>query len=145
MLSGSEGNCIEYLHKSCLKGGEARVGLEQWLAKKQPPLVFQGGWWWWWGCLVMFVVWTMFVFCLWSDKILRSLAFLLICHDRRGLAWCLCSVTFMFTRNMPGQCLATPGRADGTRSASGCQGCFFFFLIILDKLLNIFELQLPHL
>lgn len=79
------------------------------------------------GCLVMFVVWTMFVFCLWSDESLRSLAFLLICHDRSGLAWCLCSVTFMFTRNMPGQCLATPGRADGTRSASGCQGCFFSF------------------
>lgn len=49
MLSRSEGNCIEYLHKSCLKGGEARVGLELWLAKKQPSLVCQGGWLWWWG------------------------------------------------------------------------------------------------
>lgn len=54
MLSGSEGNCIEYLHKSCLKGGEARVGLEQWLAKKQPPLVSRvdgGGGGGVWSCL----------------------------------------------------------------------------------------------
>lgn len=58
MLSGSEGNCIEYFHKSCVKEGQARVGLELWLAKKQPSLVFQGGWWWWWG------VWS----CLWFGR-----------------------------------------------------------------------------
>lgn len=119
----ARGIVLSYRHKSCLQGGEARAVVgEEAAVPRLPGLMVVVG-----GCLVMFVVWTVFVFCLWSDKILRSLVFLLFCHDWSGLARCLCSVTFMFTRNMPGQCLATPGRADGTRPASGCQGCFFSF------------------
>lgn len=125
----------------CLEGGMTRGRPKLWVAEKQHSLRSQGGRW-SRGCGTMFGHFCglddVHIFFLWSVKKMTGLVLVLICHDQSGLAQCRCSVTsFMSSRGTPGQ-LIVPGQFPDVTAAS-------FFLVILGKLLDIFELQFPHL
>ena len=120
MISGSRSTSMtEYLKKFYLGKGKTSARLRLLLLKKPESRISDRIK----KSLVIFVNWTMSIFCLCSNMVAQRSCFLLVFLNppwsQSGLVWCCYFVKwFMFSRRAP--------RPLGVCPASGCWGSFSF-------------------